>query len=207
MPDNHAIASVAALRESYPQLPKERARRKTLHALDHYMRDFIARSPFLCLGTSSEQGADVTPRGDQPGFVHVLDDTTILIPDWPGNNRLDTLMNIVSNPLVGLLLFIPGVDETLRINGVAEVTTDPDLVRRWDVNGKHPKSVLKVTVREAFLHCAKALIRSRLWGSEFRIDRKELPSYGQILKDQTGVAETVQEIQTAIDKSYRENLY
>jgi PPOX class probable FMN-dependent enzyme len=207
MQDEHAIASVAKLRECYPKLPNERARRKALDRLDTHMRNFIARAPFLCLGTSSEQGADVTPRGDRPGFVHVLDDTTILIPDWPGNNRLDSLTNIVSNPRVGLLLFIPGVDETLRINGVAEVTVDPGLIRRWDVNGKHPRSVLKVTVQQAFLHCAKALIRSHLWGSEYRIDRKELPSYGQILKDQTGVSETVQEIQSAIDRSYRENLY
>lgn len=207
MPDEHSIASVAKLRECYPKLPNERARRKSLITLDRHMRNFIARSPFLCMGTSSQQGADVTPRGDRPGFVHVLDDTTILIPDWPGNNRLDSLTNIVSNPRVGLLLFIPGVDETLRINGVAEVTTDPDLVCRWDVNGKHPKSVLKVTVEQAFLHCAKALIRSHLWGGEYRIDRKELPSYGQMLKDQTGVTDTVQEIQAAIDHSYRENLY
>jgi PPOX class probable FMN-dependent enzyme len=139
--------------------------------------------------------------------VHVFDDSTILIPDWPGNNRLESLTNIVSNPRVALLLFIPGVDETLRINGTAEVTADPALIRRWEVNGKHPKSVLKITVREAFLHCAKALIRSHLWGSEYRIDRRELPSYGQILKDQTGVSQTVQEIQAAIEKSYRENLY
>lgn len=207
MPDEHAIASVAKLRECYPKLPNERAQRKALDKLDIHMRNFIARAPFLCLGTSSEQGADVTPRGDRPGFVHVLDDTTILIPDWPGNNRLDSLTNIVSNPRVGILLFIPGVDETLRINGVAEVTADPGLIRRWDVNGKHPRSVLKVTVQQAFLHCAKALIRSHLWGSEYRIDRKELPPYGQILKDQTGVSETVQEIQSAIDHSYRENLY
>jgi PPOX class probable FMN-dependent enzyme len=207
MLDDHAITNVTELRECYPQQPHERARRKTLHALDHHMRNFIARSPFLCMGTSSEQGADVTPRGDQPGFVHVFDDSTILIPDWPGNNRLDSLTNIVSNPRVALLLFIPGVDETLRINGTAEVTADPALIRRWEVNGKHPKSVLKITVREAFLHCAKALIRSHLWGSEYRIDRRELPSYGQILKDQTGVSQTVQEIQAAIEKSYRENLY
>ena len=207
MPDEHAIASVAKLRECYQKLPNERARRKALDKLDIHMRNFIARAPFLCLGTSSEQGADVTPRGDRPGFVHVLDDTTILIPDWPGNNRLDSLTNIVSNPRVGLLLFIPGVDETLRINGVAEVTADPGLIRRWDVNGKHPRSVLKVTVQQAFLHCAKALIRSHLWGCEYRIDRKELPPYGQILKDPTGVSETVQEIQSAIDHSYRENLY
>ena len=207
MPNQRAIASLAELRECYPQQPHERARRKTLRALDSHMRNFIARSPFLCMGTSGEQGADVTPRGDRPGFVQVVDDTTMLIPDWPGNNRLDSLSNIVSNPLVGLLFFIPGVDETLRINGVAEVTADPDFVRRWEMNGKHPRSVLKVTIHEAFLHCAKALIRSHLWGSEYRIDRKELPSYGQMLKDQTGVSETVQDIQTAIDRSYRENLY
>ncbi len=207
MTDEHALASVAELRECYPQRPHERARRKSLATLDRHMCNFIARSPFLCMGTSSDLGADVTPRGDRPGFVHVLDDTTILIPDWPGNNRLDSLTNLISNPRVGLLLFIPGVDETLRINGVAEVTTDPGLIRRWDVNGKHPRSVLKVTVQEAFLHCAKALIRSHLWGSEYRIDRKELPSYGQMLKDQTGVSETVQEIQSAIDHSYRETLY
>jgi uncharacterized protein len=201
------IASVAALRECYSQPPHERARRKTLHALDRHMRTFIAHSPFLCMGTSSEQGADVTPRGDQPGFVHVLDETTILIPDWPGNNRLDSMTNIVSNPRVGLLLFVPGVNETLRINGVAEVTIDPDVLGRWEVNGKRPKSALRITVHEAFLHCAKALIRSHLWGSDYRIDRKQLPSYGQMLKDQTGMPETVQEIQSAIDRSYSENLY
>ncbi|HEY7445911.1 MAG TPA: pyridoxamine 5'-phosphate oxidase family protein [Vicinamibacterales bacterium] len=207
MPAEHGIASIAELRECYTQPPHERARRKSLRVLDSHMRNFIALSPFLCMGTSSEHGADVTPRGDQPGFVHVLDDNTILIPDWPGNNRLDSLTNIVSNPHVGLLLFIPGVDETLRINGVAEVTTDPDVVGRWKVNGKHPRSALRVTVREAFLHCAKALIRSHLWGSHYRIDRQQLPSYGQMLKDQTGVPDTVQEIQASIDKGYRDNLY
>jgi hypothetical protein len=207
MPNEGAMTSVAELRTCYSQLPHERARRKTLRRLDHHMREFIARSPFLCLGTSSEHGADVTPRGDRPGFVHVLDDTTILIPDWPGNNRLDSLTNIVLNPRVGLLLFIPGVDETLRINGIAEVTTDADVVCRWDVNGRRPKSALRITVQEAFLHCAKALIRSRLWGDEYKIDRRELPPYGQMLKDQTGVSESVPEIQAAIDRSYRENLY
>ncbi|HEY7448759.1 MAG TPA: pyridoxamine 5'-phosphate oxidase family protein [Vicinamibacterales bacterium] len=207
MAAERGISSIAELRECYTQPPHERARRKLLRALDHHMRNFIALSPFLCMGTSSEHGADVTPRGDQPGFVHVLDDNTILIPDWPGNNRLDSLSNVVSNPHVALLLFIPGVDETLRINGVAEVTTDPDVVGRWTVNGKHPRSALRVTVREAFLHCAKALIRSHLWGTDYRVDRKQLPSYGQMLKDQTGIPDTVQDIQSAIEKSYRENLY
>ena len=123
------------LRKLYPP-PVERARLKTLRKLDQHCVNFIARSPFLCLGTSSERGADVTPRGDEPGFVHVLDDGTLAIPDWPGNNRLDSLSNIFANPQVALLFFIPGVQETLRVNGTAEITTNPDLMNRWERNGK-----------------------------------------------------------------------
>ncbi len=137
------------------------------------MRRFISLSPFLCLGTSGGGGADVTPRGDSPGFVHVLDDQTLLIPDWPGNNRLDSLTNLVGNPNIGLLFFIPGVNETLRVNGTAEITMEPTLLERWTVNGKHPHSAIRVAVREAYLHCAKALMRSRLWGRRLssRADR------------------------------------
>jgi PPOX class probable FMN-dependent enzyme len=127
------------------------------------MRRFISLSPFLCLGTSGSSGGDVTPRGDSPGFVHVLDDQTLLIPDWPGNNRLDSLTNVVANPHVGLLFFVPGVNETLRINGIADVTMEPALLEQWTVNGKHPRSALRVAVREAYLHCAKALMRSKLY--------------------------------------------
>ena len=208
MPDEHAIASVAKLRECYPKLPNERARRKALDRLDIHMRNFIARAPFLCLGTSSEQGADVTPRGDRPGFVHVLDDTTILIPDWPGNNRLDSLTNIVSNPRVGLLLFIPGVDETLRINGVAEVTADPGLIRRWDVNGKHPRSVLKVTVQQAFLHCAKAFIRSKLWNPETWAGRDGMARPAQIWADHIALPDlTTQDVEEILERAYEHELY
>ena len=139
------IATPEELRDCYPQ-PLERSLRKSLPALDAHMRRFISLSPFLCLGTSSAGGADVTPRGHAPGFVHVLDEKTLLIPDWPGNNRLDSLTNVVANPSVGLLFFIPGVNETLRINGVAEITTEPALVERWTVNGKHPRSAMRVTV-------------------------------------------------------------
>src|SRR5205085_2877809 len=108
---------------NYPS-PSERARKKTMHRIDGHMRNFIARSPFLCLGTSSAEGGDVSPRGDRPGFVQVLNDVTLAIPDWPGNNRLDSFANIVANPHVGLLFLIPGVEESLRVNGTAEVTTD-----------------------------------------------------------------------------------
>ena len=200
------IATREELRDCYPQ-PLERSLRKSLTALDTHMRRFVSLSPFLCLGTSSAGGGDVTPRGDSPGFVHVLDDRTLLVPDWPGNNRLDSLTNVVANPNVGLLFFIPGVNETLRINGVAEITMEPALLERWTVNGKHPRSALRVTVREAYLHCAKALIRSKLWEDDHRIERSELPSYAQMLKDQNVTTQSVEELQVAIDESYATRLY
>ena len=177
------IATLDELRGCYPQ-PLERSLRKSLTTLDAHMRHFISLSPFLCLGTSGEGGGDVTPRGDSPGFVHVLDDRTLLIPDWQGNNRLDSLSNIVTNPSVGLLFMIPGVNETLRINGVAEISMEPALVERWTVNGKHPRSAMRVTVREAYLHCAKAVNRAALWDPSKHINRSALPSYGTMLADQ-----------------------
>jgi PPOX class probable FMN-dependent enzyme len=200
------IATLEDLRGCY-QPPLERSLRKSLRKLDPHMRRFIGLSPFLCLGTSSAGGADVTPRGDSPGFVHVLDDQTLLIPDWPGNNRLDSLTNVVANPNVGLLFFIPGVNETLRINGVGEITTEAAVLERWNTNGKHPRSALRVTVREAYLHCAKALMRSKLWDDNYRIERAELPSYAQMLKDQGATNDTVEQVQAAIDESYTTRLY
>ncbi|HWN85056.1 MAG TPA: pyridoxamine 5'-phosphate oxidase family protein [Vicinamibacterales bacterium] len=196
----------SSLRECYPE-PSERAVLKTQRALDVHMKRFVALSPFVCLGSSSEDGADVTPRGDQPGFVHVLDDATLLIPDWPGNNRLDTLMNIEANPQVGLLFLIPGFNESLRVNGTAEVSLDPSLIERWTVNGKHPRSVVRVTVREAFLHCGKAIIRSKLWDESSRVDRSALPPYGQMLKDEIDVRDSAEEIQASVEDAYRTRLY
>jgi PPOX class probable FMN-dependent enzyme len=194
------------LREIYgPVL--ERARIKILPRLDKHCRHFISLSPFLCLGTASADGADVTPRGDRPGFVHVLDDFTIAIPDWRGNNRLDSLLNIVSNPQVGMVFLIPGVDETLRVNGKAEISTEPDLLARWKVNGTHPKSAIVVNVEEAFMHCGKALIRSRLWHEDAKIDRRELPTYGQMLKDQIDICDSAEKIQESVVAAYRDKLY
>ena len=200
------VGNLTELRECYSP-PLERSLRKSLPALDDHMRRFIGLSPFLCLGTSGADGADVTPRGDAPGFVHVFDDRTLLIPDWPGNNRLDSLTNVVGNPNVGLLFFIPGVNETLRVNGIAEVTIEPALLERWMVEGKHPRSALRVTIREAYLHCAKALMRSRLWSDDYRIARSELPSYARMLKDQGVTTQSVEELQAAIDESYSTRLY
>ncbi len=202
------IDNGGALRQCYPE-PGVRARSKTLQRLDAHCRNFIRLSPFLCLGTAGEAGADVAPRGDQPGFVRVLDEegTKIAIPDWPGNNRLDSMENILENPQVGILFLIPGVDETLRVNGVAEISVEPELLSLWEADGKRPKSTLVVTVREAFLHCGKALIRSRLWRDDYKVDRKAIPSLGQMLKDQIQLPAPIEEIDMAIDQAYRENLY
>jgi hypothetical protein len=200
------IRDVESLRACYLQ-PSDRAVRKTLPHVDRHMREFIARSPFVCLATASDAGVDVTPRGDSPGFVHVVDDRTLLLPDWPGNNRLDSLTNVVRNPQVGLLFFIPGFEETLRVNGGADITTDAAVLARWDVGGKHPRSALRVHVREAYLHCAKALIRSRLWHDDNKLDRSALPPYSQMLKDQVDTPDTVDEIEASVRESYKTRLY
>ena len=194
------------LRECY-EPAMERAVLKSLRRLDEHCRRFIELSPFLCLGTSAKTGADVTPRGDRPGFVKVLDDTTLAMPDWRGNNRLDALTNIIENPQVGLLFLVPGVEETLRVNGVARVTNDTGILQQWCVNGNHPKSALVVTVEEAFLHCGKALIRSHLWDDTYKVDRGVLPSYGRMLKDQIAVSDTAEQIEQSVAEAYRSKLY
>ena len=202
----HWVKTEDELREHYaPAI--ERAQLKTLRRLDVHCRRFIELSPFVCLGTFGTAGADVTPRGDQAGFVRVLDDQTLALPDWRGNNRLDALENILVHPQVGLLFLIPGVDESLRVNGTARITVDPDLLANWEVQGKRPASALVIGVQEAFLHCGKALIRSRLWQTDAKVDRGVLPSYGRMLKDQIEVSDTVDEMEASIAHAYRERLY
>lgn len=184
----------------------ERSRLKQLPRLDRHCRRFIELSPFVLLATSGADGlSDVTPRGDQPGFVIAPDNETLLIPDRPGNNRLDSLLNIVDRPGVGLLFLIPGVDETLRVNGIAEIRDDDDLRAQFVVDGKTPKTVLKVAIREAYLHCAKAFMRSRLWDASAHIPRDSLPSMGQMLKDQLNWATA--ETQDEMLARYRQTLY
>jgi uncharacterized protein len=200
------VSTREQLREVYAS-PGERAVRKELDHLDRHCRRFLELSPFFVLATSNARGhADASPRGGPPGFVHVADDTTLVIPDHPGNNRLDNLENLLERPEVGLLFLIPGVDETLRVNGPVEIRTDPELRERVATGGKTPKAVLVVTVRQAFLHCAKAFMRSRLWHPEARVERSELPTLGEMLKDQlrsSGPAETRQEML----ERYRKALY
>lgn len=179
--DGHSFQSVSDLREIYAE-PKQRVLDKQITYLDEHCRKFISLSPFLALGTEG----DISPKGDAPGFVAVLDDTRILIPDRSGNNRLDSYQNILSNPKVGLLFMIPGLNETLRINGTAEITSDADFLAPLAVNGKAPKAGLIVHVEEAYLHCAKALIRAKIWDTETQQDRSVLPSYGDMVTAQVG---------------------
>lgn len=194
--------------------PVDLAVRKALPKLDKYCRAFIERSPFLALGTTDRTGkGDVSPRGDRPGFVLILDDHTLFIPERPGNARYDTLLNILENPHVGLLFFVPGFEDMLRVNGEAAVVYNPALLARCEVNGKLPKVGIRVRVEEAYLHCAKALRRSGLWDATTQRDRAELPTLGKMILEQTAAAgeppsaELVATVDQYIDENYRTTLY
>jgi len=204
------IADEAALRGLYKS-PSRLALMKELDHLDRHCQRFIELSPFLCLATSREDGgADNSPRGDAPGFVEVIDDKTLIMPDRPGNNRIDSLSNITHNPHVGLLFFIPGFTETLRLNGKAKLVTAPDLLARHEVDGRKPSLVVVVTVDQVFLQCSKALIRSRLWQHDAKADRKLLPTLGQMIADvvdEKASAKTVQGYDDIIEQNIKEELY
>lgn len=207
----HILADEASLRSLYPAT-HALAAQKSLPRLDTHAREFIRRSPFLTIGTQNRDGkADVSPRGDPAGFVRVLDDRTLAIPDRPGNNRLDTLSNIVANSNVGLLFMVPGFDDTLRINGTAQLSTDPELLRSMAVNDRVPTVAIVVTVAEVFLHCAKAFRRSRLWDPAARQDRTEMPSLLKMILDQTTGAPTdpaeMQKIDEGLEADYRTSMY
>ena len=194
------ITEEDALREIFGW-PSERALNKQIDRLDTHCRAIIEKSPFLLLGTSDTTGrCDVSPKGDFPGFVRVLDDRTIAIPDLPGNNRLDTLLNILNNPQVGLIFMIPGMNETLRINGKVRLVRDAKLLESMAYQGKLPKLAIVVDVQEVFTHCPKAFLRSKLWSEDYRIERSELPSFAEILKDHTGMVECdVEQLQKELD--------
>jgi PPOX class probable FMN-dependent enzyme len=148
---------------------------------DHY-RAFIDKAPFVVVATVGPEGLDCSPRGDPAGFVRVRDARTLLIPDRRGNNRLDTLRNLLQDPRISLMFMIPGIGSTLRINGRAEISTDPELCASFVMQGKTPKTVLIVTAERVYFHCPKALVRSRLWSADAQIARSELPSTGEILQ-------------------------
>jgi PPOX class probable FMN-dependent enzyme len=163
--------------------PSDLVRSKVADRLNELTRQFVERSPFLCLATSGADGScDVSPRGDPAGFVRILDERTLLLPDRPGNRLADSLRNVIENPHVALLFVIPGVTDTFRINGRAEIVTDPKLLEPCAVEGKVPKLGLKIEIDQAYTHCSKALLRAQLWDPERYVDRSELPSPGELLR-------------------------
>ena len=204
---DHVIETIDELRSSYGE-PSERAVKKSLDRLDQHCRRFIELSPFVVLASAGADGrVDCSPRGDPAGFVAILDDRTVLLPDRPGNNRADSLRNVLENPHVGMLFMIPGVDETLRLNGKATLTTDPARLEPLSVAGRTPRSGLVVEVEEVFLQCTKALVRSRLWADESRVDRAAaLPSFGQMLADHVGLSDG-EAVDREIRRRIREKLY
>jgi uncharacterized protein len=194
---SNRIRTTDALRALYPE-PRERAIRKQMAALDRHARRFIELSPFVVLASSGADGAiDASPRGGAPGFVKTSDAHTLLLPDAPGNNRLDSFANIVATGRVGLLFMIPGFDETLRVNGAAVLSLDEADIERCTDEKRAPKLVIRVAVQEVYLHCAKAFMRSRLWSPASHVPRSALPTMGQMIADQTGIevpAETQEEM-------------
>jgi PPOX class probable FMN-dependent enzyme len=176
--EQHAITTVAALEALYDQV-LETAANKSTDRLDAPTRAFIAACPFALLGTHGSRGNHITPRGDAPGFVQVLDDQHVMLPDRKGNNRLDGLRDILEDNRVSLLFLIPGVNETLRLHGTATISTDPELRARCLAQGKEPATVLIIKIREIFMQCPKALMRSALWDGRTR--PAEVPSMGQMI--------------------------
>ncbi|GAB1577153.1 pyridoxamine 5'-phosphate oxidase family protein [Bordetella petrii] len=180
--DSHRIADLDALLALYGQPSEASIMKEVDHVHPHY-RAFIEAAPFAVLATSGPDGLDASPRGDPAGFVTVADDKTLLIPDRRGNNRIDTLRNILADPRVALLFLVPGVGETLRVNGHASISTDPALLARFAMQDKPPRSVLVVHVETVFFQCSRAIVRSALWDPATQIERSRLPSTGRILAD------------------------
>jgi len=178
----HLITTIEQLQSLYG----EKMGASVIKEIDHInvgYRKLIEAAPFVTVATSGPEGLDCSPKGDAPGFVHILDDKTLAIPDRPGNNRIDGFRNIVRDPRIALLFLIPGVGETLRVNGRASISVDPELMQSFAVNGKLPRCVLVVRIESIFFHCSKAIVRSKLWDEAAKVDRKRLPSTGTIIAE------------------------
>jgi uncharacterized protein len=175
------ISSLTELEALYGP-PVERALWKEIEYLNEHYQQFIEASPFLIMATYGEKGLDCSPRGDPAGFVRVVDKNTILIPDRKGNNRIDSLRNIVENPKIGLIFLVPNVGETVRVSGTAEIIADPELCDTFIINGRSPRSVISVTVEKAYFQCQKAIARSKLWDPNGYVERSSLPTAGQMAK-------------------------
>lgn len=178
----HLVTTMEQLDALYGE-PKPAAIVKEIDHINANYRKLIEAAPFVAVATGGPEGLDCSPKGDAPGFVHVLDDKTLAIPDRPGNNRLDGFSNILRDPRIALLFLIPGVGETLRVNGRASISIDPALMQSFVVNGKLPRCVLIVHVERIYFHCSKAVVRAKLWEEKAKVDRKSLPSTGTIVAE------------------------
>ncbi|HEX2039876.1 MAG TPA: pyridoxamine 5'-phosphate oxidase family protein [Acidimicrobiales bacterium] len=204
----HVVGSVEELREVVPE-PGALSLNKEVSALDEHCRAFVERSPLVLVGTAAADGrCDVSPRGGPPGFVAVLDERRLAVPDLPGNRRLDSLRNVVENPCVGLLFLIPGLDETLRVEGRAWVVRDDDVLARCEVRGRRRALAIGVEVTSAFIHCAKAFRRGSVWDPAAWPDRSGMASIACMLRDHVGARETpVEAVQESLDHSYATTMW
>lgn len=200
------VESIEELETLYGRMSETSLRKETDRLTPEY-RKMIELSPFMVLATSGPGGMDCSPKGDAPGFVEVADDRTLLIPDRRGNNRLDSLRNIVDDPRVALLFLIPGAGETLRVNGTARLTADEDVRTRFSVNDRLPTTVAEVTVDTVYFHCSKAILRSELWNSERHADSATVPTCGQILSTITSGAMDAAEVDRTYPQRQLDNLY
>ncbi len=201
------LTSVEDLRTVYRK-PGRNPIEKVIQRLDHHCADFLAKSPFFVLSTANSAGVcDGSPKGGPPGFVQMLDDQRLAWADYSGNNRLDSFENLVGNSSVALLFLIPGLDETLRVNGHAALLTEPELCEQFAVNDKPARVVVVVTVTEAYIHCAKALRRGELWSPETWLDEGDLPSGAQIVKDHAGIEADLATINVAREQDLANTLW
>lgn len=206
--DYETIATQEDLRALYGEA-SEHVKKIRLPQLEKHSKNFIRHSPFVCMASVNDDGScEVSPRGDPPGFIRILDDRTLLLPDRRGNNRVDSLINIVGNPHVSLAFFVPGILETMRVRGRARIVTDEKLLEDSAVDGKAPKSGLLIEIDEVFLHCGKAVKRSRIWDDDYKVDRKDFPTLGQMVTDQvSSLPQTREELDAHVEKAYRDGLY
>jgi len=187
--------------------PHERSVRKEITFVNEDYRAFIEYAPLVMVATSGPEGLDCSPRGDAPGFVRIVDEHTLAIPDRVGNNRIDSLRNIVANPQVGLLFIVPGVGETLRVNGRARISVDGELLDSFAVNGKRPRTVLIVDIDAVYYHCSKALVRSKLWDPSRHVERSRLPSAGEIHRRLNGPSFDAEAYDLDLVERLRTSLY
>lgn len=202
------ISSESELREMYGE-PSKLVQNKAIAQMDSHVRNFIAQAPFLIIATADAEGkCDASPRGDAPGFVHIIDDNHLVIPERPGNKRMDSISNILSNPQIGLIFMIPTLEETLRINGRACIIRDAELLEKMAVKGKVPTIGIGVQVEECFMHCAKAFMRSGLWKPESWPEAGTTPNVSQILADHVKLpGVTAKEVAEGLEDSYKNRLY